>query len=46
MAQQGQLPEKAFRSHSGTVVGQKIYVLGGCDKEGCYRGVSTFNTGK
>lgn len=44
MPQQGQRPEKALRAHSATLIGQKIYVVGGCDRRGCWRGMCTFNT--
>ena len=46
MVQQGQAPEKALRAHTSTMVGNKMYVIGGCDRQGCYRGVATYNTGE
>jgi hypothetical protein len=46
MAQQGQTPEKALRAHTSTLIGNKMYVIGGCDRQGCWRGVSTYNTGE
>jgi len=46
MAQQGQAPDKALRAHTSTMVGNKMYVFGGCDRHGCWRGVATYNTGE
>ena len=46
LSQQGQAPEKALRAHTGTLLGDKMYVIGGCDRQGCWRGVCTYNTGK
>ena len=46
MAQQGQAPDKSLRAHTGTLLGNKMYVIGGCDRQGCWRGVCTYNTGE
>lgn len=46
LSQQGQAPEKALRAHTGTLLGDKMYVIGGCDRQGCWRGVCTYNTGE
>lgn len=43
---QGFPPPKALRAHTGTLVGNLLYVIGGCDKYGCWPGVATFNTGE
>lgn len=43
---QGMPPPKALRAHTGTLVGNNLYVIGGCDKYGCWPGVAVFNTGE
>lgn len=42
--QSGRAPDRPLRAHSGTLVGDKIYVIGGSDKSGCWPGVATFDT--
>lgn len=39
-------PERALRAHTGVLVGQKIYVIGGCDSRGCWRDMAEFDTGR
>ncbi|KAJ9123920.1 hypothetical protein QFC22_000711 [Naganishia vaughanmartiniae] len=41
---QGHPPPKALRAHTGTLVGNCVYFIGGCDKYGCWPGVAVFNT--
>ncbi|KAJ9097659.1 hypothetical protein QFC21_004696 [Naganishia friedmannii] len=41
----GHPPPKALRAHTGTLVGNCVYFIGGCDKYGCWPGVAVFNTG-
>ncbi|KAI5455175.1 hypothetical protein NCC49_002444 [Naganishia albida] len=41
---QGYPPPKALRAHTATMVGNLLYLIGGCDKHGCWPGVATFNT--
>lgn len=37
-------PERPLRAHTGVLVGQKIYVIGGCDSRGCWRDMASFDT--
>ncbi|WWC67187.1 uncharacterized protein I206_101094 [Kwoniella pini CBS 10737] len=40
----GKPPNQALRAHSGTLVGERIWVIGGVDKSNCWRGVAWFDT--
>ncbi|WVR03191.1 hypothetical protein IAU60_000182 [Kwoniella sp. DSM 27419] len=40
----GRPPNQALRAHSGTLVGEKIWLIGGVDKSTCWRGVACFDT--
>ncbi|WWC85441.1 uncharacterized protein L201_000304 [Kwoniella dendrophila CBS 6074] len=40
----GRPPNQALRAHSGTLVGERIWVIGGVDKSSCWRGVAWFDT--
>ncbi|KIR69365.1 kelch repeat-containing protein [Cryptococcus bacillisporus CA1873] len=37
-------PNQALRAHTGTLVGERIWVLGGVDKQTCFRDVACFDT--
>ncbi|WWD22802.1 hypothetical protein CI109_107296 [Kwoniella shandongensis] len=40
----GRPPNQALRAHSGTLVGERIWVIGGVDRSNCWRGVAWFDT--
>ncbi|WVQ94261.1 hypothetical protein IAU59_001340 [Kwoniella sp. CBS 9459] len=40
----GRPPNQALRAHSGTLVGERIWLIGGVDKHNCWRGVAWFDT--
>ncbi|WRT63332.1 uncharacterized protein IL334_000237 [Kwoniella shivajii] len=40
----GRPPNQALRAHSGTLVGERIWIIGGVDKSSCWRGVAWFDT--
>ncbi|KAK8844650.1 hypothetical protein IAR55_006497 [Kwoniella newhampshirensis] len=40
----GKPPNQALRAHSGTLVGERIWVIGGVDRANCWRGVASFDT--
>ena len=40
----GYPPGRPLRAHTGVLVGQKIYVIGGCDSRGCWRDMASFDT--
>ncbi|WVQ82627.1 hypothetical protein IAT38_004759 [Cryptococcus sp. DSM 104549] len=40
----GRPPNQALRAHTGTLVGERIWVIGGVDKQSCWRGVAWFDT--
>ncbi|KAK4683520.1 hypothetical protein P7C73_g6729, partial [Tremellales sp. Uapishka_1] len=40
----GRPPLQALRAHTGTLVGDKIWFLGGVDAKNCWRGVAWFDT--
>ncbi|OCF43112.1 kelch repeat-containing protein [Kwoniella heveanensis CBS 569] len=40
----GRPPNQALRAHSGTLVGERIWLIGGVDKHSCWRGVAWFDT--
>lgn len=37
-------PNQALRAHTGTLVGERIWVIGGVDKQTCFRDVACFDT--
>ncbi|BEJ13401.1 hypothetical protein CspHIS471_0305750 [Cutaneotrichosporon sp. HIS471] len=40
----GRPPGQALRAHTGTLVGDRIWFLGGVDARSCWRGVASFDT--
>ncbi|WWC57721.1 uncharacterized protein I303_100255 [Kwoniella dejecticola CBS 10117] len=40
----GRPPNQALRAHSGTLVGERIWIIGGVDRSNCWRGVAWFDT--
>ncbi|WVO16085.1 hypothetical protein L204_103751 [Cryptococcus depauperatus] len=40
----GRPPNQALRAHTGTLVDDRIWVIGGVDKQSCWRGVAWFDT--
>lgn len=42
----GRLPSKCLRAHSATLVGDTIWVFGGCDERGCFRDVWRLDAGE
>lgn len=40
----GSPPNQALRAHTGTLVGERIWVIGGVDKQTCFRDVACFDT--
>lgn len=40
----GRPPGQSLRAHTGSLVGDKIWFLGGVDARSCWRGVSSFDT--
>ena len=40
----GRPPEQALRAHTGTIVEDKIWFIGGVDGKNCWRGVAYFDT--
>ncbi|ORX41276.1 hypothetical protein BD324DRAFT_574553 [Kockovaella imperatae] len=40
----GQPPEQPLRAHTGTLVGDRIWFIGGVDGKNCWRGVAYFDT--
>jgi hypothetical protein len=44
VAAHGRPPGQALRAHTGTLVGDKIWFIGGVDARSCWRGVAYFDT--
>jgi hypothetical protein len=42
----GQYPTKPLRAHSAELVGDLMYVFGGCNSKGCFNDLFIFDTGK
>lgn len=40
----GRPPGQALRAHTGTLVGDRVWFLGGVDARSCWRGVASFDT--
>lgn len=44
VAAHGRPPGQALRAHTGTLVGDRMWFLGGVDARSCWRGVASFDT--
>lgn len=44
VAAHGRPPAQALRAHTGTLVGDRIWFLGGVDARSCWRGVASFDS--
>lgn len=44
VAAHGRPPAQCLRAHAGTLVGDKIWFVGGVDAHSCWRGVASFDT--
>jgi len=40
----GRPPTQALRAHTGTLVGNRIWMIGGVDSKHCWRGVAWYDT--
>ncbi|TYJ57536.1 hypothetical protein B9479_001854 [Cryptococcus floricola] len=40
----GSPPNQALRAHTGTLVGDRIWIIGGVDRQNCWRGVAWYDT--